>query len=206
MITGAAQMDGAVLVIAADDGVMPQTREHLLLARQVEVPSIICALNKVDMVDDPELLEVTEMELREDVLPKYGFPGDEGPGHPYTGYRRLFSQSEQAADWGRRLGLTEMHEFTGPDGEAVDTWEAVVELGQATAFEEQQAIVKKLAYVANENAFALPYVEKRLGIFRSSAAVSGWPEADDPLWTMCAGGIERFYVTMMVMGQLQPIE
>ncbi|MBT9159104.1 MAG: Elongation factor Tu-A [Dehalococcoidia bacterium] len=79
MITGAAQMDGAILVIAADDGVMPQTREHLLLARQVEVPSIVCALNKVDMVDDSELLEVTEMELREDILPKYGFPGDELP-------------------------------------------------------------------------------------------------------------------------------
>ena len=79
MITGAAQMDGAILVIAADDGAMPQTREHLLLAAQVEVPSIVCALNKVDMVDDPELLEVTEMELREDILPKYGFPGDETP-------------------------------------------------------------------------------------------------------------------------------
>lgn len=72
-------MDGAILVIAADDGAMPQTREHLLLAAQVEVPSIVCALNKVDMVDDPELLEVTEMELREDILPKYGFPGDETP-------------------------------------------------------------------------------------------------------------------------------
>ena len=79
MITGAAQMDGAILVIAADDGAMPQTREHLLLAAQVEVPSIVCALNKVDMVDDPELLEVTEMELREDIFPKYGFPGDETP-------------------------------------------------------------------------------------------------------------------------------
>lgn len=76
MITGAAQMDGAILVIAAEDGAMPQTREHLLLARQVEVPSIICVLNKIDMVDDPELLEVTEMELREDILPKYEFPED----------------------------------------------------------------------------------------------------------------------------------
>ncbi|MCJ7808578.1 MAG: GTP-binding protein, partial [Dehalococcoidia bacterium] len=75
MITGAAQMDGAILVIAADDGVMPQTREHLLLAGQVEVPAIVCALNKVDMVDDEELLEVTELELQEEVLPKYGFPG-----------------------------------------------------------------------------------------------------------------------------------
>ncbi|MFO8101513.1 MAG: elongation factor Tu [Dehalococcoidia bacterium] len=79
MITGAAQMDGAILVIAADDGAMPQTREHLLLARQVEVPSIIIALNKVDMVEDEELLEVTEMELREDILPHYEFPGDTTP-------------------------------------------------------------------------------------------------------------------------------
>ncbi len=79
MITGAAQMDGAILVVAADDGVMPQTKEHLLLARQVEVPAIIIALNKIDMVDDPELLEVTELELREELLPHYGFPGDEIP-------------------------------------------------------------------------------------------------------------------------------
>jgi len=79
MITGAAQMDGAILVVAADDGVMPQTREHLLLARQVDVPAIVVALNKVDMVDDPDLLEVTELELREELLPKYGFPGNEVP-------------------------------------------------------------------------------------------------------------------------------
>ena len=79
MITGAAPMDGAILVVAADDGVMPQTREHLLLASQVEVPAIIVALNKIDMVDDPELLEVTELELREELLPKYKFPGDETP-------------------------------------------------------------------------------------------------------------------------------
>ena len=79
MITGAAQMDGAILVVAADDGVMPQTREHLLLARQVEVPSVLIALNKIDAVDDPDLLEVTEMELREELLPKYGFPGDKTP-------------------------------------------------------------------------------------------------------------------------------
>jgi len=79
MITGAAQMDGSILVVAADDGVMPQTREHLLLARQVEVPYIVTALNKVDLVDDEELLEVTELELREELFPKYEFPGDEIP-------------------------------------------------------------------------------------------------------------------------------
>ena len=78
MITGAAQMDGAILVVAADDGPMPQTREHILLARQVGVPYIVVFLNKVDMVDDPELIELVELELRE-LLSKYGFPGDDVP-------------------------------------------------------------------------------------------------------------------------------
>jgi elongation factor Tu len=78
MITGAAQMDGAILVVAAPDGPMPQTREHVLLARQVGVPCVVVALNKVDMMDDPELLELVEMELRE-LLSSYGFPGDELP-------------------------------------------------------------------------------------------------------------------------------
>jgi elongation factor Tu len=78
MITGAAQMDGAILVVSAADGPMPQTREHILLARQVEVPSIVVALNKADMVDDPDLLELVEMEVRE-LLSKYEFPGDEIP-------------------------------------------------------------------------------------------------------------------------------
>jgi len=78
MITGAAQMDGAVLVVSAADGPMPQTREHILLARQVGVPCIVVFLNKVDMVDDPELLELVELELRE-LLSKYNFPGDETP-------------------------------------------------------------------------------------------------------------------------------
>ncbi|ROR01737.1 elongation factor Tu [Desulfosoma caldarium] len=78
MITGAAQMDGAILVVAADDGPMPQTREHILLARQVGVPNMVVFLNKVDMVDDPELIELVELELRE-LLSKYGFPGDDVP-------------------------------------------------------------------------------------------------------------------------------
>jgi len=78
MITGAAQMDGAILVVSAADGPMPQTREHILLARQVGVPSLVVFLNKVDMVDDPELLELVEMEIRE-LLTSYGFPGDEIP-------------------------------------------------------------------------------------------------------------------------------
>jgi elongation factor Tu len=78
MITGAAQVDGAILVVAAGDGAMPQTREHVLLARQVEVPSIVVYLNKIDQMDDPELLELVELELRE-LLNEYNFPGDETP-------------------------------------------------------------------------------------------------------------------------------
>ncbi|MDY3908042.1 MAG: elongation factor Tu [Candidatus Enterosoma sp.] len=78
MITGAAQMDGAILVVAATDGVMPQTREHVLLARQVGVPYIVVFLNKCDMVDDPELIDLVEMDVR-DLLSKYNFPGDEIP-------------------------------------------------------------------------------------------------------------------------------
>src|SRR3954452_729945 len=78
MITGAAQLDGAILVVAATDGPMPQTREHVVLARQVGVPSIVVALNKVDAVDDEELLELVEMEVRE-LLTEYEFPGDDIP-------------------------------------------------------------------------------------------------------------------------------
>jgi elongation factor Tu len=78
MITGAAQMDGAILVVSAPDGPMPQTREHILLAKQVNVPAIVVYLNKVDMVQDPEILELVEMEVR-DLLTKYGYPGDEVP-------------------------------------------------------------------------------------------------------------------------------
>src|SRR4051794_37764405 len=78
MITGAAQMDGAIMVVAAPDGPMPQTREHILLARQVEVPAMVVFLNKVDMMEDEELLELVEMELRE-LLSKYQFPGDDIP-------------------------------------------------------------------------------------------------------------------------------
>jgi elongation factor Tu len=78
MITGAAQMDGAILVVSAADGPMPQTREHILLARQVGVPAIVVFLNKIDLVDDKELLDLVEMEIR-DLLTKYGFPGDKTP-------------------------------------------------------------------------------------------------------------------------------
>ncbi|CAN5365849.1 elongation factor Tu [soil metagenome] len=92
MITGAAQMDGAILVVSAPDGPMPQTREHVLLARQVEVPSIVVFLNKVDMMDDPELLELVELEVRE-LLSKYDFPGDDTPIIRGSGLAALSSTS-----------------------------------------------------------------------------------------------------------------
>ena len=92
MITGAAQMDGAILVVSAADGPMPQTREHILLARQVQVPNIVVFLNKVDMVDDPELLELVELEVRE-LLSKYGFPGDEVPVVKGSALRALESHA-----------------------------------------------------------------------------------------------------------------
>ncbi len=93
MITGAAQVDGAILVVAAPDGAMPQTREHVLLARQVEVPSIVVYLNKIDMMDDEELLELVEMELR-DLLNDYEFPGDETPIVRGSALAALESESE----------------------------------------------------------------------------------------------------------------
>ncbi len=97
MITGAAQMDGAILVVAADDGPMPQTREHILLSRQVGVPYIVVFLNKVDMVDDPELIELVELELRE-LLSKYGFPGDDIPIVKGSALKALESDDPDSAE------------------------------------------------------------------------------------------------------------
>mgnify|MGYP002509579557 FL=1 len=98
MITGAAQMDGAILVVAATDGPMPQTREHILLARQVGVPYIVVFMNKCDQLDDPELLELVEMEIRE-LLSEYGFPGDDTPIIKGSALKALeFAQADHSAD------------------------------------------------------------------------------------------------------------
>src|SRR3979490_928278 len=98
MITGAAQMDGAILVVAATDGPMPQTREHVLLARQVGVPSIVVALNKADMVDDEEILELVELEVRE-LLNEYEFPGDDTPIVRVSALKAL--EGDEA--WGEKI-------------------------------------------------------------------------------------------------------
>ena len=98
MITGAAQMDGAILVVAATDGPMPQTREHILLARQVGVPYIVVFMNKCDQLDDPELLELVEMEIRE-LLSEYGFPGDDTPIIKGSALKALeYAQADHSAD------------------------------------------------------------------------------------------------------------
>ncbi|MDX1775168.1 MAG: elongation factor Tu, partial [Desulfobulbales bacterium] len=97
MITGAAQMDGAILVVGADDGPMPQTREHILLARQVGVPAIVVFLNKCDMVDDPELIELVDMELRE-LLDKYEFPGDDTPIIQGSALKALENPEDESAN------------------------------------------------------------------------------------------------------------
>jgi len=101
MITGAAQMDGAILVVSAADGPMPQTREHILLARQVGVPYIVVALNKVDMVDDPELLDLVELEVRE-LLSSYDFPGDEIPIVRVSALKALES-GDANSEWGKKI-------------------------------------------------------------------------------------------------------
>jgi len=101
MITGAAQMDGAILVVSAADGPMPQTREHILLARQVGVPYIVVALNKVDMVDDPELLDLVELEVRE-LLSSYDFPGDELPIVRISALKALES-GDPKSEWGAKI-------------------------------------------------------------------------------------------------------
>jgi elongation factor Tu len=102
MITGAAQMDGAILVVSAADGPMPQTREHILLARQVNVPYIVVFMNKVDMVDDPELLDLVELEVRE-LLSAYNFPGDETPIIKGSALKALES-ADPNSEWGKKIG------------------------------------------------------------------------------------------------------
>ena len=102
MITGAAQMDGAILVVSAPDGPMPQTREHILLARQVEVPAMVVALNKVDMMDDPELLELVELEIRE-LLSSYGFPGDDVPIVQVSALEALENYDDPDNKWNQAI-------------------------------------------------------------------------------------------------------
>jgi len=102
MITGAAQMDGAILVVSAADGPMPQTREHILLARQVNVPSIVVFMNKIDQVDDDEILDLVELEIRE-LLTEYGFPGEEIPVVRGSALKSLESDGDPSDEWNKKV-------------------------------------------------------------------------------------------------------
>jgi elongation factor Tu len=102
MITGAAQMDGAILVVAADDGPMPQTREHIILARQVNVPAIVVFMNKIDLVDDPEILDLVELEVRE-LLTKYEFPGDKIPVIRGSALKSMETDGDPANEWNKKI-------------------------------------------------------------------------------------------------------
>jgi elongation factor Tu len=102
MITGAAQMDGAILVVAADDGPMPQTREHIVLARQVNVPAMVVFMNKVDLVDDPEILDLVELEVRE-LLTKYEFPGDKTPIIRGSALKSMESDGDPENEWNKKV-------------------------------------------------------------------------------------------------------
>jgi elongation factor Tu len=102
MITGAAQMDGAILVVAADDGPMPQTREHILLARQVNVPAIVVFMNKVDLVDDPEILDLVELEVRE-LLTKYEYPGDKTPVVRGSALKSMETDGDPSNEWNKKI-------------------------------------------------------------------------------------------------------
>lgn len=102
MITGAAQMDGAILVVSAADGPMPQTREHILLARQVNVPSIVVFMNKIDQVDDEEILDLVELEIRE-LLTEYGFPGEDIPVVRGSALKSLESDGDPANEWNKKV-------------------------------------------------------------------------------------------------------
>jgi elongation factor Tu len=117
MITGAAQMDGAILVVSAADGPMPQTREHILLARQVNVPAVLVALNKVDMVDDPELLDLVELEVRE-LLSKYEFPGDDTPVVRVSALKAM--EGDEAAQKGLLKLMEEVDRYIPMPARAVD--------------------------------------------------------------------------------------
>ena len=117
MITGAAQMDGAILVVSAADGPMPQTREHILLARQVGVPAIVVALNKVDMVDDPELLDLVELEVRE-LLSQYEFPGDDIPMCRVSALKAM--EGDEEAQEGVKALMAEVDRYIPMPERAVD--------------------------------------------------------------------------------------
>lgn len=178
MITGAAQMDGAILVVSAADGPMPQTREHVLLARQVNVPALVVFLNKIDLVDDPELLELVELEIRE-LLSKYGFPGDDVPiirGNSAAAYN---NPSDPAAN--------------KCIGELMDAIDAYVPEPQREVDKPFLMAVEDVFSIEGRGTVATGRIERGLVKVGEEVAIIGF--SAEPRKTICTG-VEMFNKTL----------
>ncbi len=182
MITGAAQMDGAVLVVSAADGPMPQTREHILLARQVGVPHIVVFLNKVDQVDDPELLELVELEVRE-LLSKYEFPGDEIPVVAGSALEALECET----------GTPECEKAWGPIKELLDAIDSYIPTPERAVDQPFLMPVEDVFTITGRGTVATGRVER--GTIRTGEEVEIVGMRDEPLKSVVTG-VEMFRKTL----------
>jgi elongation factor Tu len=182
MITGAAQMDGAILVVAATDGPMPQTREHILLARQVNVPAIVVFMNKVDMVDDEELLDLVELEVRE-LLSKYGFPGDEVP--VIRGSALQVVEASESEDWTR----TTSNRWIKAIWELLDAVDSYIPLPQRDLDKPFLLAVEDVFTITGRGTVATGRVER--GQLKSGEEVEIIGFRDEPIRTVVTS-IEMF--------------
>jgi elongation factor Tu len=182
MITGAAQMDGAILVVAATDGPMPQTREHILLARQVNVPAIVVFMNKVDMVDDEELLDLVELEVRE-LLSKYGFPGDEVPVIRGSGLQVV--EAPDSEDWSRNTS----NRWIKAIWELMDAVDSYIPLPQRELDKPFLMAVEDVFTITGRGTVATGRVER--GVLKTSEEVEIIGFRDEPRKTVVTS-IEMF--------------
>ena len=182
MITGAAQMDGAILVVAATDGPMPQTREHILLARQVNVPAIVVFMNKVDMVDDEELLDLVELEVRE-LLSKYGFPGDEVP--VVRGSALQVVEASESEDWTRNTS----NRWIKAIWELLDAVDSYIPLPQRELDKPFLLAVEDVFTITGRGTVATGRVER--GMLKTGEEVEIIGFRDEPLRTVVTS-IEMF--------------
>ena len=179
MITGAAQMDGAILVVAAPDGPMLQTREHILLARQVNVPKMVVALNKVDMMDDPELLELVEMEIRE-LLDSYGFPGDDVPVIQVSALEALENFEDPDNKWTKAI-----MELT----DAVDTY---IEIPDRPVDQPFLMPVEDVFGIKGRGTVVTGRIERGKVVMGDSIEIVGFGETSSTTVT----GVEMFHKTL----------
>ena len=183
MITGAAQMDGAILVVAADDGPMPQTREHILLARQVGVPAIVVFLNKVDLVDDPELLELIELEVRE-LLNEYEFPGDDIPVVPGSALKAM----NNPGDVDDEQGAGSIHKLF----EQVDSYVPIPERDVDKPF---LMPVEDVFSIKGRGTVGTGRIERGMVNVGDSLEIVGLQKDDETMTTTCTG-VEMFNKTL----------